>query len=51
MESAGIEHEKIVQVLALGIATIGEDGVRPTRHGPIDRARKGSGLGRSWLVI
>jgi hypothetical protein len=50
MESAGTEREEFVQVPAVGIAAIGEDGVRPTRQRPIARARKDSELGRSGRI-
>ena len=45
------EREGDVQVGAVGIAPLGErTGRRPTSHRPIDRARKGSGLGHSFIV-
>jgi hypothetical protein len=47
MRARADEREGGVQVGAVGIAILGErTGRRPTSHRSIDRARKGSGLGR-----
>ena len=45
------EREGFFQARALGITTLGKDGVGPTRHRPIDRARKGLGLGRIHISV